>query len=48
VTTGRGVTPAEREAWIRAQLEKAPPLTAEQQRDLRRVLLPAKPARKPA
>lgn len=42
------MTPAERDAWIAAQLAKAGPLTQQQQAELRRVLLPAKPLRKPA
>ena len=37
-----------REAWIQEQLAKAGPLTQSQQAALRRVLLPQKPAKKPA
>lgn len=39
---------AERDAWISAQLAKTGPLTQQQQSELRRVLLPAKPVSKPA
>jgi hypothetical protein len=38
----------EREAWIERELAKAGPLTQEQQRDLRRVLLPPSPIARPA
>jgi hypothetical protein len=37
-----------REDWIAEQLEHVGPLTQEQQAELRRVLLPPKPLRKPA
>jgi hypothetical protein len=37
---GAAVAEAEREAWKRRELAKAAPLTQEQQRELRRVLLP--------
>lgn len=39
---------AAREAWLREQLAKAGPLTQEQQAQLRRVLLPPAPIKRPA
>jgi hypothetical protein len=39
---------AERDAWVERELAKAGPLTQEQQRELRRVLLPPVPIPKPA
>jgi hypothetical protein len=37
-----------RDAWIARELAKAGPLTQEQQKELRRLLLPPQPIRKPA
>jgi hypothetical protein len=34
--------------WVEAELKKAPPLTQEQQQNLRRVLLPTRPIARPA
>jgi hypothetical protein len=43
------MTPEQRDAWIAEQLAKSPDhLTAAQQAELRRLLLPAKPVSKPA
>jgi hypothetical protein len=41
-------SPVDSEAWIARQLAKAGPLTQEQQAELRRVLLPPKPVKRPA
>ncbi len=45
---GRQAAPVSREGWIEVQLEKAGPLTQEQQAQLRRVLLPPKPVTRTA